>query len=102
MNFDEFAYMAEANAKTWCDNYYDMCANEEFGFTTGIVSPSNISSNTINRSSDQDNTTPITTTNLITTTTTINTNPNQTNIIMQKGNDSGGTSPTTVPVSILC
>lgn len=101
MNFDEFAYMAEANAKTWCDNYYDMCANEEFGFTTGIVSPSNISSNTINRSSDQDNTTPITTTNLITTT-TINTNPNQTNIIMQKGNDSGGTSPTTVPVSILC
>lgn len=31
MNFDEFAFMAGANAKSWSDDYYDMCANEEFG-----------------------------------------------------------------------
>lgn len=54
MNFDEFAFMAEANAKTWIDDdYYDLCANEEFGFTAsnrsnldGNNTTTNIPSNT--------------------------------------------------------
>lgn len=40
MNFDEFACLAESNAKSWFDNYYDMCANEEFGLANNGMNPS--------------------------------------------------------------
>lgn len=95
MNFDEFAFMAESNAKTWFDNYYDMCANEEFGFDglppqppplgTNNQSQSNIPNpSSHNRSNLDDNkTTP---------TAIVSTTNN-----MQAGTDTA----TPVPVSIL-
>lgn len=79
MNFDEFAFMAETNAKTWFDNYYDMCANEEFGFE-GPANPPNLSLPAVNRSSSDDN--KSTSTAIVTTTN-----------IMQSGTDTATTTP---------
>lgn len=87
MNFDEFAFMAEANAKTWIDDdYYDLCANEEFGFTT--TNRSNLDSNNISAALNSSGKTTTTTT----TTTTANT-VKPTDNKMQDGSDAAATTP---------
>lgn len=89
MNFDEFACLAESTAKSWLDNYYDMCANEEFGLSNNSINNGLIPNNVPSNRSDSDNSTIIST----------KTAKNHTNI-MQTGTDNSVTAPSAVPVSV--
>lgn len=92
MNFDEFACLAESTAKSWLDNYYDMCANEEFGLTNNgnsINNASTIIANPLSNRSDPDNSTI---------SKTAKNHLNNTSV-MQTGTDNSVTTPTAVPVS---
>lgn len=91
MNFDEFACLAESNAKSWFDNYYDMCANEEFGLTNNCINnaSSTIVAPPLSNRSDSDNSTI---------SKTAKNHLNNTSI-MQTGTDNSVATPTAVPVS---
>lgn len=89
MNFDEFACLAESNAKSWFDNYYDMCANEEFG----LMNSGNVIHNAPSNRSDPDNSTISKTAK----------NHLDNTSVMQTGTENSvAVTPTPVPVSLSC